>query len=75
MVPGSIAFSWLGHADQGALSGDATAVRFGFYALGLLAVIAFVPRLVKRMRYAETNWIEAEDLQNRAFRQNAWEVD
>ena len=41
MAPGAIAFSWLGHAGQGALSGDASAIRYGLYALGLLAVIAF----------------------------------
>ncbi len=63
MAPGAIAFSWLGHAGKGALSGDASAIRYGLYALGLLAVIAFIPRLVRRMPKAETNWIEAEDLQ------------
>lgn len=62
MAPGAIAFSWLGHAGQGALSGDVAAIRYGIYALGLLAAIAFIPRLVKRMRKGGTNWIEAEDL-------------
>lgn len=63
MAPGAIAFSWLGYAGQGALSGDASAIRYGLYALGLLAAIAFVPRLVRRKRKGGTNWIEAEDLQ------------
>ena len=62
MAPGAIAFSWLGHAGQGALSGDISAVRYGIYALGLLAAIAFVPRLMGRLRKGAANWIEAEDL-------------
>ena len=62
MAPGAIAFSWLGHAGHGALSGDASAIRYGLYAVGLLAAIAFVPRLMWRMRKGGANWIEAEDL-------------
>lgn len=63
MAPGAIAFSWLGHAGQGALAGDAPAIRYGLYALGLLAVIAFVPRLIKRMRQGKIAWIETSELQ------------
>jgi uncharacterized membrane protein YdjX (TVP38/TMEM64 family)/rhodanese-related sulfurtransferase len=63
MAPGAIAFSWLGHAGQGALSGDASAIRYGLYALGLLAVIAFVPRLIKQMRQNKIAWIETNELQ------------
>ena len=63
MAPGAIAFSWLGHAGKGALSGDASAIRYGLYALGLLAVIAFVPRITKRMRQGKIAWIEANELQ------------
>lgn len=63
MAPGAIAFSWLGHAGQGALAGDASAIRYGLYALGLLAVIAFVPRLIKRMRQNKIAWIETNELQ------------
>ena len=63
MALGAIAFSWLGHAGQGALSGDASAIRYGLYALGLLAVIAFVPRIIKRMRQGKIAWIETDELQ------------
>lgn len=63
MAPGAIAFSWLGHAGQGALSGDASAIRYGLYALGLLAMIAFVPRLIKLTRQGKIAWIEANELQ------------
>jgi uncharacterized membrane protein YdjX (TVP38/TMEM64 family)/rhodanese-related sulfurtransferase len=63
MAPGAIAFSWLGHAGQGALSGDASAIRYGLYALGLLAMIAFVPRLIRRTRQGGITWIDANELQ------------
>jgi uncharacterized membrane protein YdjX (TVP38/TMEM64 family) len=50
MVPGGIAYTWLGHAGLGALTGEADAVRYGLLALGLLAAIALLPRLMKRWR-------------------------
>jgi uncharacterized membrane protein YdjX (TVP38/TMEM64 family) len=44
MVPGAVAYTWLGHAGRGALSGDAGAVRYGLLGLGLLAQIVRVDR-------------------------------
>lgn len=63
MAPGAIAYTWLGHAGRAALEGNATAIRYGLLALGLLAAIAFLPRLLKRMRRApDPVWIEAGEL-------------
>ena len=64
MVPGVVAYTWLGHAGRGALSGEADAVRYGLFALALLAAIALLPRLVGRMRGSFT-WIEPKDLKRR----------
>jgi uncharacterized membrane protein YdjX (TVP38/TMEM64 family) len=50
MVPGAIAYTWLGHAGRGALTGEADAVRYGLLALGLLAAIALLPRLIGQLR-------------------------
>ncbi len=50
IVPGVIAYTWLGHAGRGALAGDSGAIKGVFIALALLAVVAFVPRLVRRLR-------------------------
>jgi uncharacterized membrane protein YdjX (TVP38/TMEM64 family)/rhodanese-related sulfurtransferase len=61
MVPGAVAYTWLGHAGRGALSGEANAVRYGLFALGLLAAIALLPRLIGRMR-GSFAWIEADAL-------------
>jgi uncharacterized membrane protein YdjX (TVP38/TMEM64 family)/rhodanese-related sulfurtransferase len=64
MVPGVVAFTWLGHAGRGALTGEADAVRYGLFALALLATIALLPRLVGRMRDSFA-WIEPKDLKRR----------
>jgi uncharacterized membrane protein YdjX (TVP38/TMEM64 family)/rhodanese-related sulfurtransferase len=64
MVPGAVAYTWLGHAGRSALSGEADAVRYGLLALGLLAAIALLPRMIGRMRKSFA-WIEARELKHR----------
>jgi uncharacterized membrane protein YdjX (TVP38/TMEM64 family)/rhodanese-related sulfurtransferase len=70
MVPGVVAYTWLGHAGRGALTGEADTVRYGLLALGLLAAIALLPRLVGRLRKPFT-WIEAKELERRLDRGEA----
>lgn len=68
MAPGAIAYTWLGHAGREAMAGNGAAINYGLLALGLLAAIAFLPRLFGRLRTTtDTGWIEAEDL-NRQIR-------
>jgi uncharacterized membrane protein YdjX (TVP38/TMEM64 family)/rhodanese-related sulfurtransferase len=64
MAPGAVAYTWLGYAGRGALAGETGAVRYGLLALGLLAAIALLPRLIGRWRKS-TSWIEAGDLKRR----------
>jgi uncharacterized membrane protein YdjX (TVP38/TMEM64 family)/rhodanese-related sulfurtransferase len=64
MAPGAVAYTWLGHAGRGALAGETDAVRYGLLALGLLAAIALLPRLIARLRGSFT-WIEVPDLKRR----------
>ena len=64
MAPGAIAYTWLGYAGRGALSGETDAVRYGLLALGLLATIALLPRLIGRLR-GSLSWIEVGDLKRR----------
>ena len=65
MAPGALAYTWLGHAGREALSGDTSAIRYGLLALGLLAAIAFLPRLIRRLRGGTTTrWIETNELAN-----------
>ena len=64
MAPGTLAFTWLGHAGRRAIDGDNSAIRYGLLALAVLAAIAFLPRIVGRLRGGDerTRWIEVEDL-------------
>lgn len=62
MAPGALAYTWLGYAGREALSGDSSAIRYGLLALGLLAAIAVLPRLIKRIRGDDTPWLETEEL-------------
>jgi uncharacterized membrane protein YdjX (TVP38/TMEM64 family)/rhodanese-related sulfurtransferase len=64
MAPGAVAYTWLGYAGRGALTGETDAVRYGMLALGLLAAIALLPRLIRRLRRPFA-WIEAGDLKRR----------
>lgn len=52
MIPGALAYAWLGHAGREALTGAEGAVRNGLLALTLLAAVAFLPRLLGRFRAA-----------------------
>ena len=64
MVPGAVAYTWLGHAGREALAGETDAVRYGLLALGLLAAITLLTRLIKRLR-GSFAWIEANELKRR----------
>ena len=63
MMPGAVAYAWLGHAGREAAAGNTAAIRYGLTALALLAAITFLPRLVRRLRGQEQpKWIEADEL-------------
>ena len=64
MAPGTTAYTWLGYAGREALAGDAAAVRYGLLGLGLLVAIAFLPRLLRRLRGTPA-WIEPRELERR----------
>jgi uncharacterized membrane protein YdjX (TVP38/TMEM64 family)/rhodanese-related sulfurtransferase len=66
MVPGTMAYTWLGHAGREAAAGNTAAIRYGLIALALLAAIAFLPRLVRRLRGQEQpKLIEVDELASR----------
>lgn len=64
MTPGTIAFTWLGHAGRGALAGETEAIRYALLALALLAAVIVLPRLMSRMRKS-ADWIETRELNRR----------
>ena len=66
MAPGAVAYTYLGYAGREALAGNEAAIRYGLIALALLAVVAFLPRLVRRLRRdGALRWIEPDDLVRR----------
>ncbi|HEV2336895.1 MAG TPA: VTT domain-containing protein [Stellaceae bacterium] len=66
MVPGTVAYTWLGYAGREAAGGNTAAIRYGLIALALLASIAFLPRLVRRLRgQGQPRWIEVDELAQR----------
>jgi uncharacterized membrane protein YdjX (TVP38/TMEM64 family)/rhodanese-related sulfurtransferase len=52
MLPGAIAYTYLGYAGREALAGGEGLIQKGLLALALLAIAAFLPRLIRRLRAA-----------------------
>ncbi|BAV34976.1 sulfurtransferase [Sulfuricaulis limicola] len=52
MFPGALAFTYLGYAGREAVAGGEGLIQKGLLALALLALVAFLPRLIKRLRGA-----------------------
>ncbi len=50
MVPGAIAYTYLGYAGREAIAGSDSAIQKGLLALGLLVAVMFLPRLIKVLR-------------------------
>jgi uncharacterized membrane protein YdjX (TVP38/TMEM64 family)/rhodanese-related sulfurtransferase len=72
MAPGALAYSWLGYAGREAMAGNDAAIRYSLMGLALLAVVAFVPRLLRRFRADENvRWIEVGELAPRLDRSEA----
>ncbi len=50
MLPGALAYTWLGYAGREAAGGGEGLIQKGLIALALLAGLAFLPRLIGRLR-------------------------
>jgi uncharacterized membrane protein YdjX (TVP38/TMEM64 family)/rhodanese-related sulfurtransferase len=50
MLPGAIAYTYLGYAGREAVAGGEGMIQKGMLALALLAVVAFLPRLIGNLR-------------------------
>jgi len=46
MVAGGVSYTYLGYANSEALAGDERTIKKGPFALGLIFVVVFLPRLV-----------------------------
>jgi uncharacterized membrane protein YdjX (TVP38/TMEM64 family) len=68
MLPGALAYTWLGYAGREAAAGGEGVIRKGLIALALLAAAAFLPRLVKRLRGQGSKAISSAQLKERLAR-------
>ncbi len=50
MLPGAIAYTYLGYAGREAVGGGEAVVQKAMLALGLLAIVAFLPRMIGHFR-------------------------
>lgn len=62
MIPGTIAYTYLGYAGREIAVGGVALVQKGLIALGLVALMAFLPRLARRFRSGSFRWIDAPRL-------------
>jgi uncharacterized membrane protein YdjX (TVP38/TMEM64 family)/rhodanese-related sulfurtransferase len=76
MIPGTLAYTWLGHAGREALSGNDAAVRYGLGGLAALAAVALLPGLVRRLRGGKRlRWIDVHELVARLGTSRAAVID
>ena len=59
MLPGAIAYTWLGYAGREAAAGGEGWIQKGLLALALLAAVAFLPRIIARLRLGPSLEVEA----------------
>lgn len=50
MLPGSLAYTYLGYVGREAIGGGADLIKKGMLGLALLAAVAFLPKLIGRLR-------------------------
>ena len=63
MLPGAIAYTYLGYAGREAITGQGGLIQKGLLALALLATVAFLSRLIKHLRSAPM--LEVETLKTK----------
>ncbi len=51
MLPGALAYTYLGYAGREAITGGEGLIQKGLLALALLAIVAFLPRMIKMWRH------------------------
>lgn len=58
MMPGALAYTWLGHAGGQALAGEKDVIVQAIWALALITVVSFVPGWLKRRRLRAQSELE-----------------
>lgn len=73
MLPGALAYTYLGYAGREAAAGSEGLIHKGLIALALLAVVVFLPRLVARLR--QRPMLAIDELKARADRGDGLVLD
>lgn len=68
MLPGTLAYTYLGYAGREAAAGGEGLVQKGLIGLALLASVTFLPRLVARLRKPPAGRIDAVSIKQRMER-------
>ena len=55
MLPGAFAYTYLGYAGREAIAGGESLIQKGLLALALLATVAFLSRLIRKLRVRDTS--------------------
>ena len=77
MIPGTVAYTYLGYAGREVISGGESIIREIPIALALLAAATYLPRLVRRLHRtrstvkADVTWIDVPELADRLGRNPA----
>ncbi len=65
MLPGAIAYTYLGYAGRNAVAGGEGMIQKALLGLGLLALVVFLPRLIKRLRKKPSHMLSVAELKQR----------
>ncbi|HHT9113262.1 MAG: VTT domain-containing protein [Planctomycetes bacterium] len=65
MLPGAIAYTYLGYAGRNAVAGGEGMIPKALLGLGLLAFVSFLPRLIKRLRKKPLHMLSVAELKQR----------
>ena len=69
MVPGTAAYAWLGHAGRVAVEGNSDALRYAALGFAALALVVFVPRLIRQLKQQSAAFLSPRDLKLRLARE------
>lgn len=65
MLPGAIAYTYLGYAGRNAVAGGEGMIQKALLGLGLIALVTFLPRLIKHLRKKPAHTLSAAELKQR----------
>ena len=63
MLPGAIAYTYLGYAGREAIAGGEGLIQKGLLALALLAAVGFLPRIIRH--HTQSSTLSTDELQQR----------